>query len=124
MGSSDVAQAKKNVSKKLARKRERNFLNFLEYCLKPSNQKSEICIFLNVFKCKVTFFLNSSGRLLSSESVDVFTDSLAHSVRALWPIITSKGRIVASTRVEGTVTVISLDVFPKIVKLIHVRIFL
>jgi len=68
-------------------------------------------------------FLNSSGRLLSSESVDVFTDSLAHSVRALWPIITSKGKIVASSRVEGTVTVISLDVFPKIVKLIHVRIF-
>ena len=46
----------KNVSKKLARKPERNFLNFLEYCLKATTEKSEICIFLNVFKCKVTFF--------------------------------------------------------------------
>jgi len=46
----------KNVSKKLAGRRERNFLNFLEYCLKTTTKKSEICIFLNVFKCKVNFF--------------------------------------------------------------------
>ena len=37
----------------------------------------------------------SKDALLSSGSEDVFTDSLAHSGRELWPIITSKGTIVA-----------------------------
>ena len=39
--------------------------------------------------------------LLSSESDDAFSDSLAQPGRKLWPIIASNATIVASTRVEG-----------------------
>jgi len=39
--------------------------------------------------------------LLSSESDDVFVDSLALSGRDLWPIITSKAMIVAVVSVKG-----------------------
>jgi len=66
----------KSVLKKLAGKCERFFL-FSRNFQKIAFGKSKICcIFLKLLKCKGAFFLNSSNRLLSSKSKDVFTDSL------------------------------------------------
>jgi len=42
----------------------------------------------------------SKDALLLSETDDIFTDSPAQSGRELWPIITSKAKIVASAGVK------------------------
>jgi len=42
----------------------------------------------------------SKDAMLLSETDDTFTDSLPQSGRELWPIITSKARIVASVGVK------------------------
>jgi len=53
----------------------------------------QIWIFLKNVKCKGTFLSSSLDSLLSSESKDVFSGSLAQSVQELWPIIESKAAV-------------------------------
>jgi len=90
-----VSWVQNNVSRKVIGKRDRNFLNIPKFVKKslPENQKY---LLSSKFSNVEVHFFNSSDRLLSSESANAFTDSPAQSVRELWPIITSKAKIVPS----------------------------